>query len=77
MCEASFLILCFLFMLLCIIDSLEIGNMSNLEVLDVSKNRLSSLPSAIGKLKTLKQLYLAHNKLFYRPLTPELGKLNR
>lgn len=51
--------------------------MSNLEVLDVSKNRLSSLPSAIGKLKTLKQLFLAHNKLFYRPLTPELGKLNR
>ena len=51
--------------------------MTNLEVLDVSKNRLSSLPGSIGKIKTLKQLFLAHNKLFYRPLTPELGKLNR
>lgn len=64
--------------------------MPNLQVLDLSKNRINSLPYEIGQLKTLKvhsirlfynlaalqDLNLSENKLFFSPLTPELGKLN-
>lgn len=56
---------------------IEISKCPNLSILDLSKNRITSLPSQIGELKTLKELILNNNKLFFSPLTPDLGKLNQ
>ena len=41
----------------------EIGNLTNLTLLDVSYNRLSSIPSSICNLKNLKELNLEGNPL--------------
>lgn len=42
-------------------------SMPNLEVVDVSKNRVSRLPSSIGKLQLLKELSVADNSLSTLP----------
>jgi Leucine-rich repeat (LRR) protein len=41
----------------------SIGNLTNLEWLDLSDNQLEELPNEIGKLRNLKQLYLDRNNL--------------
>ncbi len=41
----------------------EICNLHNLEILNLSNNRLLTLPENIGKLKSLKELYLARNQI--------------
>lgn len=67
----------------------NIGQMKNLEVLNMNDNRLNGLPAVffrlhivylltnkeIGEVQTLRELHLANNKLFFYPLTPALGKL--
>lgn len=45
----------------------------NLQLLDLSKNRLKELPSELGLLKNLKKLILYKNKL--EALPPEIGQL--
>lgn len=42
-------------------------NMKHLRVLDLSGNRLESLPKEIGELKQLRELYLQNNRLSYIP----------
>jgi len=50
--------------------------MPNLTSLDLSKNRINNIPPSIGDLKTLQELFLANNKLFFTPLTPRIGALS-
>ncbi|KAL5282095.1 hypothetical protein ACFFRR_005383 [Megaselia abdita] len=42
-------------------------NAKNMRVLDLSGNRLESLPKEIGELKQLRELYLQNNRLAYIP----------
>jgi Leucine-rich repeat (LRR) protein len=57
------------------IDNLppEIGQLTNLTMLDLSLNRLSKLPPEIGQLTNLTRLYLRRNQL--RELPPEIRQL--
>ncbi len=41
----------------------KIGNLTNLEILDISNNNISELPDDFKNLKNLKQLYIQENKL--------------
>ncbi len=41
----------------------EIGDLKNLQMLDVSENRLDSLPEQIGELPSLNDLVLSQNSL--------------
>ena len=52
----------------------EIGNLSNLKMLDVSGNMLTSLPPEIGNLSSLQSLYVSYNDLTSLP--PETDNLN-
>jgi internalin A len=52
----------------------EIGHLSFLTDLGLSKNQLRSLPPEIGQLTALRMLYLSINKL--RSLPPEIGLLS-
>lgn len=51
----------------------EIRFLSNLEVLDISNNRMTGLPAEIGQLSKLRVLNAAHNQLTGIP--HELGNL--
>ena len=54
----------------------ELGNLSNLDTLDLSHNDLSgSIPSELGNLSNLVRLYLSLNNLS-GPIPPELGNLS-
>ncbi len=53
----------------------EISNLSNLEVLDLSYNRISHIPQEIGQLSKLKKLDLYHNSLTGKSLI-EISMLN-
>ena len=52
----------------------EIGNLSNLEVLNLSKSHIKSLPQTIGNLKSLTHLNLSGMKNL-RSLPEEIGRL--
>ena len=52
-----------------------IGNLINLETLDVQGNALTSLPDAIGNLRRMKELYLHGNQLTEIP--DAIGNLRR
>ncbi|MFN6495574.1 MAG: COR domain-containing protein [Nostoc sp. DedQUE01] len=45
----------------------EIGQLTNLQTLNLSSNQLSSLPAEIGRLTNLQSLYLSSNKLSSLP----------
>jgi Leucine-rich repeat (LRR) protein len=51
----------------------EIGNLSNLEYLDLSFNQLTILPAEIGNLSNLVSLFLIDNQLTTLPA--EIGSL--
>jgi hypothetical protein len=51
----------------------ELGNLTELQILDLSSNQLSSLPPELGNLASLQTLDLSHNRLSSLP--PELGNL--
>jgi len=51
----------------------EIGNLKNLEMLDLSSNPLTTLPPEIGNLKNLEMLHLDDNQLTTIP--KEIGNL--
>ncbi|MGB3642406.1 MAG: COR domain-containing protein, partial [Rivularia sp. (in: cyanobacteria)] len=51
----------------------EIGQLTNLQTLDLWDNKLSSLPAEIGQLTNLQFLYLSSNKLSSLPA--EIGQL--
>jgi len=51
----------------------EIGNLKNLELLNLNDNQLTTLPTEIGNLTKLDGLYLGINQLTTIP--PEIGKL--
>ena len=51
----------------------EIGELKNLQILNLSSNNLTSLPKEIGKLKNLTKLNLSFNSLISLP--KEIGKL--
>jgi hypothetical protein len=53
----------------------EIGQLSHLEILDLSSNQLSNIPPELFQLSRLKVLYLYRNQLSNIP--PELGQLSR
>jgi Leucine-rich repeat (LRR) protein len=53
----------------------EIGLLSELETLLLSRNRLTRLPAEIGNLKKLQRLYISNNALSVLP--PELWRLPR
>ena len=53
----------------------EIREMKNLEVLDLSKNYIDTLPSWIGELTQLKEVDVSRNWLHYLP--EELGGLSK
>lgn len=52
----------------------EIGNLKQLEELDLGNNQLVSLPPEMGNLKQLKRLNLRNNKLTGQP--PEISPSN-
>ena len=51
----------------------DISRLENLTFLDLSYNKLRSLPAELGDLANLRELFLSHNYL--RVLPYELGKL--
>src|SRR5688572_29651258 len=51
----------------------EIGNLINLQILDLSYNMLSSLPSEINNLSHLQELILHNNQ--FSNLPPEIANL--
>jgi hypothetical protein len=51
----------------------EVSQLSNLETLDLSNNRLNELPAELGQLTNLETLDLAYNRLTALPA--ELGQL--
>ena len=51
----------------------EIKNLSNLEVLNVSSNKMTGIPAEIGQLKKLRVLNYANNQITGLPM--ELGNL--
>ncbi|KAI9268884.1 hypothetical protein BDA99DRAFT_434786, partial [Phascolomyces articulosus] len=54
----------------------QLTTLTRLTLLDLSYNRLESLPSSLGRLKHLRQLNLAHNRLTEIPrVIPSLKKL--
>ena len=53
----------------------EIGQLSQLTVLDVSYNKLTNLPAEIGQLTQLTTLHLSLNKLTHLPV--EIGQLTQ
>ena len=53
----------------------EIGELRNLNILDLPDNELTSLPPEIGKLTNLISLNLASNKL--KQIPPEIGKMTK
>ena len=53
----------------------EIGQLTNLEQLDLSGNQFLDLPSGIGQIANRKELWLNHNQLVALP--PELGQLTK
>jgi Leucine-rich repeat (LRR) protein len=54
----------------------EIGNLSNLDFLDISDNQLTSLPLEIGSLSNLVELHLEDNP-FTSPVPPSITNLNK
>jgi len=46
-----------------------IGNLKNLQELDLDWNELTALPESIGKLKNLQELWCRHNRLTVLPKT--------
>ena len=52
----------------------EIGQLTNLEVLQISVNALTTLPSEIGQLANLRTLFASSNRLITLP--PEIGGLS-
>jgi diadenosine tetraphosphate (Ap4A) HIT family hydrolase len=52
----------------------EIGNLTDLETLDLTRNQLESLPPEIGKLGRLKELFVEDNRLSSLP--PQIGDLS-
>ena len=54
----------------------EIGNLRNLEHLNLSRNFLRSIPAEIGNLTKLEHLNLSHNGLF-GPIPAEIGNLTK
>ena len=53
----------------------SIGNLNNLEYLDISVNNLTEIPSSIVNLTNLKSLIINTNKLTFFPNIFELEKL--
>ena len=51
----------------------KIENLTRLQVIGASRNRISSLPSSIGNLKHLRKLAFENNKLTFLPA--EIGSL--
>lgn len=49
----------------------EIGNLSNLRILDLSNNKMTGVPAEVGQLKYLEYLNLSNNQLTGLP--NELG----
>jgi len=54
--------------------SARIGELQNLEILDLPENQLTSIPSEIGQLKNLKELRLMENQL--QVLPDSIGQLS-
>ena len=55
----------------------QVGDLSDLEVLDVSYNRLTSLPNEIGQLQRLRRLAFTRNKVSVLPELDELYEMQQ
>lgn len=62
-----------------LIDVVQVLQLSKLEILDLSKNRITSIPEGIKRMTSLKFLAVARNKIERLPLAlgdmPSLSKL--
>ena len=48
-------------------DAASFKKLSKLNAIDLRYNALTTLPAAIGELKTLKKLFVSHNRLTSLP----------
>ena len=55
------------YVLIFVFDVIGIGELHNLESLDLSNNSLSTLPSCIGNLQNLERMLLSNNKISIVP----------
>jgi len=49
---------------------------TRLEILNVSRNKLSAIPAALCKISTLRRLYLNDNELDFEGIPSGIGKLS-
>ncbi|MGE5041352.1 MAG: leucine-rich repeat domain-containing protein, partial [Candidatus Levyibacteriota bacterium] len=53
----------------------KIGNLTNLQVLNVTNNQISNIPKEIGNLTNLQELYIGTNNL--KTFPEEIGNLKK